>query len=171
MATIYTIGHSNHEPNEFLSLLHLVDTNTLVDIRSNPNSTWAKFANRDNLEKLLYSAGIKYEYMGNTLGGLPSDQGSYDWKTGKADYNVMKENESFKKSILKLLDESKKQNICLLCAEENPAQCHRNLLVGFALNQFKANILHIRGNGRIQTDEELYKERAGVSSNQQRLAL
>lgn len=171
MTTIYTIGHSNHEPDMFLQLLQQAQIDVLIDVRSNPNSTWAPFANRDNLKNLLNSAGIKYVYMGDTLGGQPSDQESYNHQTGKVDYAVVQERASFKQSITKLLSESKKYKICLMCAEENPIHCHRSLLVSSALTQSGAKILHIRGDKRIQTDEEISKERARVPLNQQRLPL
>jgi len=59
----------------------------------------------------------------------------------------------------------------LMCAEESPAHCHRSLLVGDALSQKGIRVLHIRGDERIQTDEELWKERMGVPANQHKLPL
>lgn len=171
MAIIYTIGHSNHEPDEFLRLLRVVKVDVLVDVRSNPNSSWADFAKKDNLTNLLKSSGIRYVYMGDMLGGYPSEEECYDPRTGKADYALIREREPFKRGIARLLNGSRRYTICIMCAEENPAHCHRSLLVANALSQRGANILHIRGDGHIQTDEELSKERAGVPANQQKLPL
>lgn len=171
MPTIYTIGHSNVEPDAFLRLLRLAKIDVLVDVRSNPNSTWASFAKKDNLRNLLRSSGIRYSYMGDILGGQPSNAECYDPKTGRVDYTLMQEKESFKQSIVRLINDSKRHKICLMCAEENPAHCHRSLLIGSALNRAGANILHIRGDEYIQTDEELSKERAGVPLNQQKLPM
>ncbi len=166
MRTIYTIGHSNHAPGDFLRLLALVQIEVLVDIRSRPNSAWAAFARRGNLSKLISSAGMRYVYMGDTLGGLPSDEDSYDTRTGKANYDIMRQKESFKEAILKVLDVASRNSICLVCAEESPAQCHRSLLVGKALSDLGACVLHLRADGRVQTEEELLKERAGAPSDQ-----
>jgi len=58
-----------------------------------------------------------------------------------------------------------------MCAEEDPSSCHRNLLIGEALRHGSVRILHIRGTGQIQTDEELWNEKAGVGANQLRFAL
>ena len=171
MTTIYTIGHSNHEPDTFLRLLSVAKIDVLVDVRSNPNSTWAPFAKQGNLENLLKSSGIRYLYMGDVLGGHPSDDECYDSKTGKVEYASMQEKESFKQGIMRLINGSKRYKICVMCAEENPAHCHRSLLVGNALNRAGASMLHIRGDERIQTDEDLSKERAGVPANQQKLPL
>ena len=60
----------------------------------------------------------------------------------------------------------KKYRICVMCAEEDPSSCHRNLLVGESLRREGVKILHIRGTGQIQTDEELWKDKTGVGVNQ-----
>jgi len=171
MQTIYTIGHSNHSPEAFKRLLDMAKVEFLVDIRSNPNSSWASFAKKQNLEEILWSAGIKYVYMGDTLGGHPSDLDCYDPKTSKIDYRMIQQKETFKRSISRLINGAKKYRICLMCAEESPAHCHRSLLVGDALSQKGIRVLHIRGDERIQTDEELWKERMGVPANQHKLPL
>lgn len=171
MLTIYTVGHSNHEPDIFLQLLRLARIEILVDVRSNPNSSWAPFAKRQNLQELLKSASIKYLYMGDTLGGHPSDPECFDPQTGKTDYQLIQQKVSFQEGIIRLLNGCKEYRICLMCAEENPAHCHRSLLVGDALTRNGVDVLHIRGDGRIQTEEELSKERAGVPASQQRFAL
>lgn len=171
MRTIYTIGHSNHESEYFLKLLRLARVEALVDVRSNPNSAWMPFAKKDNLRDLLSSAGIKYLYMGDTLGGQPSDPVCYDSQTGKPNYELIQTKDSFKESIKRLVEGSKMYRICLMCAEESPVDCHRSLLLGNALSREGLQVLHLRGNERIQTDEELSKERAGVPLAQQKLAL
>jgi uncharacterized protein (DUF488 family) len=163
---IYTIGHSNHAKDKFLSLLVDARIQFLVDVRSNPNSKWATFANRDNLKSILEAVRIQYLYLGDKLGGRPLDPESYDYKTGKADYQRIQQKEYFRQGINRLLDELKKNRACIMCAEEDPTLCHRNLLVAENLRQANVKILHIRGDGRIQTDEELWKEHVGVASNQ-----
>lgn len=167
MVTIYTIGHSNHEPDTFLRLLRLANIEALVDIRSNPNSSWVSFAEKRNLKELLTSVGIKYLYMGDVLGGQPSDPQCLNPQTGSVDYRLIQKKESFQNGIMRLVNGCKKYRICLMCAEENPIHCHRSLLVGNALSHKGVNVLHIRGDERVQTDDELLKERVGVPVTQQ----
>ncbi len=171
MPTVYTIGHSNHEFQYFLRLLRSARIDVLVDVRSNPNSAWVPFAKKDNLKDLISSSGIRYLYMGDTLGGQPSDPGCYDSQTGKIDYELLQKKDSFKQSIKRLIAGSKTYQICLMCAEESPSYCHRSLLLSNALSHEGLQVLHIRGDERIQTDEELSKERAGVPVNQQKLPI
>ena len=168
---VYTIGHSNHTQEQFLNLLTDARIRVLADVRSNPNSRWATFANRDNIKEILKSVQIRYIYLGDVLGGRPSDSDSYDSQTGKVDYQAIQEKEYFKQGISRLLEELKRYRVCIMCAEEDPTSCHRNLLVAESLRQAGVKVFHIRGDGRIQTDEELWKEKVGVAANQYQLPL
>lgn len=168
---IYTIGHSNHTQEEFIDLLVKAKIEVLVDVRSNPNSRWAPFANRDILKDILRAVQIKYIYLGDVLGGQPSDSDSYDPQSSKVNYQKVGEKEYFKDGIKRVLSGSTKYHVCLMCAEEDPTLCHRNLLVAASLREEGSKIFHIRGDGRIQTDEELWKEQAGVAASQYLLPL
>ena len=163
---IYTIGHSSHTKERFLDLLIGANIEVLVDVRSNPNSRWATFANRDSLKEILESARIRYIYLGNMLGGRPSDSDSYDQQTGKVDYQAIREKEYFRRGIKRILGGLRRYRVCIMCAEEDPTSCHRNLLVAESLRQAGVIVFHIRGDGHIQTDEDLWKEKVGVASNQ-----
>jgi uncharacterized protein (DUF488 family) len=123
------------------------------------------------LKRILKSAGIQYLYLGDMLGGHPDDPDCYDSQTGKPNYQAMQNKESFQQGINQLVEGLKKYRICVMCAEEDPSSCHRNLLVGEGLRRKGIQILHIRGDGRIQTDDELWKEKAGVRANQLKLPL
>ena len=45
--------------------------------------------------------------------------------------------------------------IALLCAEEDPARCHRHLLIGPVLQQRGVPVCHIRRDGRTETEADL----------------
>jgi len=168
---VYTIGHSNHLPDTFVRLLTEAEIEVLVDVRSNPSSLWASYANPHDLKQILKAAGIQYLYLGSMLGGRPSDPDCYNSQTGKADYQAMQNKELFQRGLNRLLEGLKKYRICVMCAEEDPSSCHRNFLVGEGLRREGIQMLHIRGTGQIQTDEELWKEKAGVGVNQLQLPL
>lgn len=171
MYQVYTIGHSNLTQEKFLDLLTQVQIEVLVDVRSNPNSRWAPYANRENLKEILESARIHYLYLGAILGGRPSDPDCYDLQTNKVNYQAIQKKDYFRHGTNQILERLKKYCVCIMCAEEDPTFCHRNLLVAASLRQEGIKIFHIRGDGRIQTDEELRKERIGVAANQYPLPL
>lgn len=165
-SVVYTIGHSNHSRDAFVRLLTEAKIEVLVDVRSNPGSPWAPYANPHDLKQILKAAGIQYLYLGDTLGGRPSDPDCYNPQTGKADYQSIQNKEPFRRGLSRLLRGVKKYRICVMCAEEDPSFCHRNLLVGESLRRRGVQIFHIRGTGQIQTDEELWKHKAGVGIKQ-----
>jgi len=168
---IYTIGHSNHTKEKFLDLLTTAKIEVLTDVRSTPNSRWAAFANRNSLKEILESVRIQYLYLGDMLGGRPPDSDSYDHQTGKVDYQTIREKDYFQRGIKRILGGLKRYRVCIMCAEEDPTSCHRNLLVAESLRRAGVQVFHIRGDGRIQTDEELWKEKVGVATNQYQLPL
>ena len=163
---IYTIGHSNHSPEDFVRLLTDAKIEVLVDVRSNPGSSWVSYANPHELEQMLKAAGIRYLYLGDVLGGHPTDLDCINTQTGKVDYQAVLKKGWFQQGINRLLEGLQMYRICLMCAEEDPSSCHRDLLVGEGLRRKGVQMLHIRGTGQIQTDEDLWKEKAGVGANQ-----
>ena len=69
-----------------------------MDTRSNPESRYANFANIRDLPPLLNKEGIQYLYMGDSLGGKPSDQSCYNDK-GKPDYSKIRSRAFFRDGI------------------------------------------------------------------------
>src|SRR5260370_37774226 len=70
---LFTVGHSNLELAVFLAVLARHRVQTLCDLRSRPASFRFPHFNREPLESGLAPAGIRYEFLGETLGGRPSD--------------------------------------------------------------------------------------------------
>ncbi|MFC1861180.1 DUF488 family protein [Chloroflexota bacterium] len=149
-----------------MNLLKYAQIDVLVDVRSNPNSQWAEFANKDKLKETLRLIKIQYIYLGDLLGGHPSYSDCYNALTNKVNYQVIQKKEYFKRGIERLRNGIEKYRVCIMCSEEDPSLCHRHLLIGTDLRKEGVEVLHIRGDFRIQTDEELWKEKTGVSSDQ-----
>jgi len=151
--TVFTIGHSNHEPDEFLRLLMEHEIELVVDVRSSPHSQYNPQYNKENLEALLAENGIDYAFHGNSLGGRPDDPTCYDEK--EINYAKVREKEWFDKGISYVLWEATNRVVTLLCAEEDPYRCHRHMLVTQELLDRDAGVIHIRGNG---AEEEAAKD-------------
>ena len=154
---IFTIGHSNHSLEVFLNLLKRSDIQVAVDIRSNPNSKVALHFNRGRLGNYLKASGIKYLYFGKELGGRPQVRDFYD-SSGRVLYNRIAETPGFIKCIERLMQGVQDYRVALLCSEENPVNCHRRLLVGRVLRDYGVRIEHIRGDGKVQSEEEVRDE-------------
>src|SRR5689334_11820828 len=70
--TVFTIGHSNLELEEFLSTLSRHGVQTVCDVRSRPASFRFPQFNRESFEVNLRDAGFHYEFFGESLGGEAS---------------------------------------------------------------------------------------------------
>lgn len=163
---LYTVGHSNHPPEKFLKLLKDRLICCIVDVRSTPLSQWTPFANRERLEKLLASANIHYIYLGALLGGLGEGLDSSKKADRLVAYDFIRHEEYFARGLRRVLAEIRKQRTCLLCSEEDPSACHRRLLIASSISTQGVKVLHIRSDGSLQTEEDLWKEGLKVDRSQ-----
>ncbi len=143
----------------------------LVDVRSHPSSRWVAYANPQALRRILKSAGIQYIFLGDMLGGRPDDPELEGVEPGPKRYEAIRGSDPFRQGMERLLSGLTKHRVCIMCAEEDPSSCHRNLLVGEGLRRRGVRVLHIRGSGCVETDEDLRKRRAGVAPNQMEFPL
>jgi uncharacterized protein (DUF488 family) len=125
----------------------------LVDTRSRPYSRHAPHFNIRELRATLSGDGIGYLYLGRELGGWPEGEEFYD-ADGRVDYALVERSQPFLDGIHRLKREIPARRIALLCSEEDPAGCHRRLLVGRALSEQGIVVRHIRGDGSVQTEGE-----------------
>ncbi len=164
---IYTIGHSNHALEIFLHLLRQHAIEVLVDVRSQPYSRYTPHFTADALKRAAQDAGLRYLYLGRELGGRPEDAACYDAQ-GRVRYDLVARSQSFQAGIERLLTGSARYRVALLCAEEDPAGCHRRRLVGRVLqDQHGIEVLHIRGDGSIQPEIELREAEARLLAGAQ----
>lgn len=126
----------------------------LVDVRSHPNSRFNPHFNCRRLAVSLPNAEIRYLLMGDRLGGRPAEPRFRD-EQGRALYNLMAESPEFLAGIERLKACVDQYRVAILCSEENPAVCHRYLLVTRVIRTRGVHIQHIRGDGRIEQDEDL----------------
>ena len=64
----------------------------------------------------------------------------------------------FLQGIRRLESELGVRRVAIMCSEENPAECHRRLLIGRVLAERGIGVDHIRGDGRVQSEDELAAE-------------
>jgi uncharacterized protein (DUF488 family) len=150
---LFTIGHSNLEIADFLAVLAAHGVRTLCDVRSRPASFRFPQFNREPLESALASAGVRYEFFGATLGGRPADPRVYR-EDGLVDYATRRRAPDFIEGLERALTLSRSSVAALLCAEEDPLQCHRFLMICPALLERGANPVHIRRGGALEHQSE-----------------
>ena len=145
-ATVTTIGHSNHPVDKLVGLLRALGIVDLVDVRSHPSSRHCPWFDGGPLCARLREEGISYHYMGDALGGMPSEARFYD-ESGRVLYGEIAGTESFKRALAVVAGMAGERPTAVMCSEEDPASCHRSLLVGRALADAGIAVRHARGDG------------------------
>ncbi len=141
--TIYTIGHSNLNFMRFLSLLQENNVNHIIDIRSIPYSRHAPWSNKSRLAEILRPFQIRYTYLGHKLGGkTPAREKFSQPKTASHDL--------YDDAIQRLLLLSMRDHLVLLCAEGDPANCHRQHVIAQTLLESDICVIHILKNGQLK---------------------
>ena len=153
--TVLTLGHSNLPWPEFLELLQASEVACIVDVRSMPASRRYPQFNRNAFECALAEAGIGYRFLGDRLGGRPKDTVCY--AGGAVDYASVAATSAFREGLDELAGMARSRRCCLLCAERDPLDCHRAILVARHLAPKGFSISHIHGDGRIETQSEFEK--------------
>jgi uncharacterized protein (DUF488 family) len=150
---LFTIGHSSLELSEFLKQLLAHGVQIVGDVRSRPGSFRFPQFNREPLEACLASVGIRYEFFGEALGGRPLDPGAY-YADGLVNYELRRKAEDFRGGLDHALALARVTNIALMCAEEDPLQCHRFLMICPALLERGVTPLHIRRGGELESQRD-----------------
>ena len=151
---LFTVGHSNVALDDFLSLLQQHGVQAVADVRTLPRSRHVPHFNAGQLRDALARREISYLPFGRELGGRPEDAGFYDAQ-GHVLYGRLAASPAFREGIDRVLASAQTQRVALLCSEEDPARCHRHLLVGRVLRRRGVAVTHIRRDGRTETESDL----------------
>lgn len=144
---IYTIGHSTHELDQFVALLARHHIMLLADVRSQPYSRLTQF-HRGPLENGLRAAGIDYVFLGRELGARRDEPECY--VGGQAVYDRVAELPAFCAGIERVEREAAERSLALMCAEREPLDCHRTVLVARRLAARGWPIRHILADGQLE---------------------
>ena len=101
-----------------------------------------------SLATTLAQHGMTYLPYGDALGGRPRDAALYC--DGVADYEAMARLPDFQIGLDRLLADAARSRVCLMCAEREPLDCHRCLLVARSLAERGLTIGHILHDGTVE---------------------
>lgn len=152
-SAIYTIGHSNHEIASFIALLRQYDITALGDVRSQPYSRYVPQYSREQLKTTLAKAGITYVFLGKELGARSENPACY--KQGKVQYELLAKEPTFLDGISRVIQGASRYRIALMCAEKDPIECHRALLVARKLFELGIPVSHVLANGSLEVHEAM----------------
>mgnify|MGYP002620848540 CR=1 FL=1 len=179
--TLYTVGHSNRSLDEFLEVLHTVGIQQLIDVRSHPSSRRFPVFNRSPLRQALADEDMAYAWLGHELGGRRRERSdsphtalASDGFRGYADHMATP---LFQQGMAQVTALARQAKVALMCAERDPAQCHRSLLADYlVLHHWE--VIHLidttqrqghqlnplaRAQGRLPVYDQLHQEQLDLS--------
>ena len=150
--TIWTIGHSTRNIEEFLALLSAQKIQTLADVRQFPGSRRYPHFGQQQLAASLAGRSIEYRHFPE-LGGrrrVRPDSPNTAWRNaafrGYADYMDTPE---FGRAIADLCTLARAKRTAIMCAEAVWWRCHRSLISDFLKAQGWL-VLHILARGKTE---------------------
>jgi len=158
--TLHTIGYGARTLDELVAALQAQGIEYLLDVRSSPYSKFRPEFSREALEAALKARGLRYRFLGDTLGGQPRDPDCYT--NGKVDYEKVRQQPFFQSGLDRLRQaHAQRLRAALLCSEGRPEQCHRSKMIGEALAAAGIPIQHIDEDGRLLTQTQVMDRLTG----------
>ena len=127
---VYTIGYAEREISDFINILKEHNVTVLVDIRRFPKSKYPAFE-KENLKSILEKNGLKYVFLGESLGGFV-----------KGGYEKYMKTQKFRDGFKVLLDLIKKETVILMCREKKAKYCHRRFIANL-LEKLGVKVIHL----------------------------
>ena len=148
MTLLYSIGHSTHPIETFVGLLQMHGVTALVDVRSHPYSRHFPQFSKDALKDALQKSGITYVFLGKELGARSENPACY--RQGKVQYDLLAKEPLFALGLDRLRQGMQKFQIALMCAEKDPLECHRAVLVARRMYETGTPVQHIHADGHLE---------------------
>jgi uncharacterized protein (DUF488 family) len=150
----------------------------LIDVRSIPRSQYFPAFNDATLNKELAQNDIEYLHFKNEFGARQEDKDFYT--NGVMNFEKFAQSKQFIKGINDVKTLLTKSNVCLMCAEIDPLNCHRAILCAKALHDIGVDVEHIivKRNGEVSYEShnglekrllDLYKKQTDDSQIAYRL--
>ncbi len=139
MPDLLTLGHSNRDWPAFRALLEAAGVRWLVDVRAFPRSRRHPHFDREAIEAALADTGIGYRWEGRALGGFreaPADSPHLALADGPArGWASHLASADYARAEARLKALASQGPTAVMCAEAQPAHCHRRFIADSLTSQ------------------------------------
>lgn len=156
--TVFTIGHSNRDLDEFLELLFEHSIRHVVDVRKLPGSKRYPQFNADTLGEQLSQQGIELSRSEGLTGRRNvSKEIAFEvnaWWQNRSFHNYADHalSTEFRRALSELDDTARAQPTAIMCSEAVWWRCHRRIIADYLLVA-DYRVEHIMGPGQLMTAE------------------
>ncbi len=157
---ILTAGYGNRGFDGFIALMHEHRVTHLVDVRAVPQSSYWEDFRRERLHNIVPPTGIRYVYMGDTLGGTRNVPYLCQQDPETSDLTPVFESDQFRTGLDRLIEagSDERRVICLMCGCLRPHKCHRSRLIGEALLAQGVEVFHLSDTGEPVAHAQVMEE-------------
>lgn len=150
---IYTVGYTSFPIEDFLRVLKEHGIGCVIDVRSVPRSAYYTDFNDSPLKETLRENGILYRNYAEEFGARQEDRSLYP--NGYLDFEAFAATEAFRRGVEKVdAGTERGYKFALMCAEKDPFNCHRCILVGRNFKEHGYTVLHLEKE-RTETQEDI----------------
>lgn len=151
---LFTIGYAGFpDIEDFLQVLKQHGVQILIDVRSSPFSAYHTCYNKDALSPVLQKNGILYFHYARQFGARQEDRRYY--RDGYLNFALFSASPQFLEGVHQV--EKSSASIAFMCAEKQPIDCHRAILVARAFHDRGHPVTHLTPDGTL-TQEQLETE-------------
>lgn len=154
---ILTAGYGNRGFAGFVALMERHGVTHVVDVRSVPQSSYWEDFRRPRLERILPEQGLRYVYMGDTLGGVP-DSPILCKDPEAVPLEPLFDDPKLHLGLDRLIQAAQERTVCLMCGCLRPHRCHRSRLIGEALARRGVVVLHLDDKGEPISHAQVVEE-------------
>lgn len=137
MGGLFTIGYANKDVDTFVGMLKANRIDCVVDVRTTPYSKQYPLYNENAIKVSLRESGISYLSFKQEFGARRAEEDAYEsvlYPDGSRADVVLFEKvwtlAQFQRGVRRVLNGLEKGlNICLMCSEKHPYECHRDVMV------------------------------------------
>ena len=154
--TVYTIGYTAFSLEGMINEIQRRKITCLIDVRTTPASSYYTDFNKENLMGKLQSEGILYRHYATEFGARQTDKTLYP--NGYLDFEKFCKTQAFADGAEKIKKGSELgHSFVLMCAEKDPFNCHRCIMVGKGLKDRGFNVQHITSKNTEISQEDIEK--------------
>lgn len=156
MPQILTAGYGNLGFEIFIDRLNEHGVTHLVDVRAVPWSSYYVEFRREELIERIPPTGLRYVYMGDTLGGI-KDSSALCKQPGSIQPAPLFDRPDLNLGVQKLLSaaEDAAKVICLMCGCLRAEKCHRSWLLGEVLTARGIEVAHLDADGGLRSQAQV----------------
>jgi uncharacterized protein (DUF488 family) len=107
--------------------------------------------NRENLKQSLKENDIAYIFLGQELGAQSNDSSCY--QSGKLQYDRLAQTNLFRQGLERVRVGIQGYRLALMCAEKEPLDCHRTILIARCLEALQIKVEHILEDGSLENQK------------------